>query len=73
MAKMCGAEKALKAILEMKDADAESPTSSASSDMKTDSSENQSSESDIVSADKDFPRVISGPIPRQGRGRLKVR
>ena len=43
MAKMCGAEKALKAILEMKDADAESPTSSASSDMKTDSCENQSS------------------------------
>ena len=39
MTKMYRAEQALKIILEMKDADSDSPTNSASSDMETDSCE----------------------------------
>ena len=69
MAKMYELEEALKIILEMKDF----PRNSAGYDMKTDSCEDQSSQSDIVSADKDFPTVIAGPILRRGRGGVKVR
>lgn len=45
---------------EMKDAEADSPTNSASSDMEADSWKDQSSQSDIASAYEDFPRVIAG-------------
>ena len=55
---MYGTEEALKTNLEMKYADDDYPTNSASSDMETDSHEGQSSQSDIVSGDKDFPSVI---------------
>ena len=50
---MYGTEEALKTNLEMKYADDDYPTNSASSDMETDSYEGQSSQSDIVSGDED--------------------
>ena len=62
MVKMYGAEEALKTIVETKDTDTDSPTNSASSDMETDSCEDQSSHLIL------FPRVIVRPIPRRGRG-----
>ena len=52
---MYGTEEALKTNLEMKYADDDYPTNSASSDMETDSHEGQSSQSDIVSGDEDCP------------------
>ena len=52
---MYGTEEALKTNLEMKYADDDYPTNSASSDMETDSYEGQSSQSDIVSGDEDCP------------------
>ena len=55
---MYGTKEALKTNLEMKYADGDYPTNSASSDMETDSYEDQSSQSDIVSGDEDCPSVI---------------
>ena len=51
-------EEALKTNLEMKYADDDYPTNSASSDIETDSYEGQSPQSDIVSGDEDCPSVI---------------
>ena len=55
---MYGTEEALKTNLEMKYADDDYPTNSASSDIETDSYEGQSPQSDIVSGDEDCPSVI---------------
>ena len=55
---MCGTEEDLKTNLEMKYADDDYPTNSASSDIETDSYEGQSPQSDIVSGDEDCPSVI---------------
>lgn len=67
-------EEALKTNLEMKYEDDDYPTNSASSDMETDSCEDQFSQSDIVLAyDEDVPGVTARPIPRRGRRGVKIR
>ena len=60
-------------MCEMKDAEVDSPTYSASSDMEADSWKDQSSQFDIASAYEDFSRVIAGQISWWGRGEVKVR